>query len=65
MQVRIHGYELTLRLADAEKIEVVPAQEYETRSESSGRSRLLSLAEKREEIGSRNLEPADQDPSVG
>ena len=25
MEVRIHGYELTLRLADAEKIEVMPA----------------------------------------
>jgi len=28
MQVRIHGYELTLRLADAEQITVVPASEY-------------------------------------
>ena len=24
MELRIHGYELTLRLADAEKIEVIP-----------------------------------------
>ena len=27
MEIRIHGYELTLRLADADQIEVVPAEE--------------------------------------
>ena len=27
MELRIHGYELTLRLADAEKIEVLPVNE--------------------------------------
>ena len=34
MEVQIHGYELTLRLADAEKIEVVPAGEYESQEEN-------------------------------
>ncbi|MDY5648077.1 MAG: FeoB small GTPase domain-containing protein, partial [Lachnospiraceae bacterium] len=27
MELRVHGYELTLRLADAEKIEMIPAKE--------------------------------------
>ncbi|MCQ2419471.1 MAG: ferrous iron transport protein B [Clostridia bacterium] len=30
MELRIHGYELTLRLADAEKIEIGPAEERKT-----------------------------------
>ncbi|WP_019849241.1 FeoB small GTPase domain-containing protein [Desulfitobacterium sp. PCE1] len=33
MEVRIHGYELTLRLADAEKIEILPVDEVEQLSE--------------------------------
>lgn len=34
MELRIHGYELTLRLADAEKIEVDPQKILESRKES-------------------------------
>ena len=43
MEVRIHGYELTLRLADAEKITVVPASEYEAEQDTGVKNRLLSL----------------------
>ena len=35
MEIRIHGYELTLRLADADKIEVVTVEEYEAQSASA------------------------------
>lgn len=31
MELQIHGYELTLRLSDAEKIEIVPAQPHQTK----------------------------------
>ena len=40
MEVRIHGYELTLRLADAEKIEVMPAGEYEAQQESGEKKKI-------------------------
>ena len=45
MEVRIHGYELTLRLADAEKIEVAAAEEFEAQSEKGIKEQLSSLAE--------------------
>lgn len=35
MEVRIHGYELTLRLADAEKIEILPVDDVEQLAEKS------------------------------
>jgi len=47
MQVRIHGYELTLRLADAEQITVVPASEYEAEQDTGVKNRLLSLGKNR------------------
>ena len=37
IELRVHGYELTLRLADAEKIDVEPVQEWE--AEKSGEVR--------------------------
>lgn len=40
MEVRIHGYELTLRLADAEKIEILPVAEAEPSAESSKKREL-------------------------
>jgi len=43
MEVRIHGYELTLRLADAEEITVVPASEYSAGQDTGVKNRLLSL----------------------
>ncbi|MBQ9038255.1 MAG: ferrous iron transport protein B [Clostridia bacterium] len=46
MEVRIHGYELTLRLADAEKIEVVPASEYAPEQEKGLRKQIISLKAK-------------------
>lgn len=39
MEVRLHGYELTLRLADAEQIEVVPAGKRKTPYSENGRSK--------------------------
>ena len=51
MEVRIHGYELTLRLADAGKIEVVPADEYEEQPEKNTKNRLFSLKERDETEG--------------
>ena len=36
MELRIHGYELTLRLADAEKIEVEPVQETRSKETRQG-----------------------------
>lgn len=39
MEVRLHGYELTLRLADAEQIEVVPVDKRKTPSSENGRSK--------------------------
>ena len=48
MEVRIHGYELTLRLADAAKIEVVPADEHEVQAESNVKNRLFSAGEHKE-----------------
>ena len=38
MELRIHGYELTLRLADAEKIEVRPAEESDMPAVEPGKS---------------------------
>ena len=51
MEVRIHGYELTLRLADAAKIEVVPADEHEVQAESNVKNRLFSAGEHKEKEG--------------
>ena len=42
MEVRIHGYELTLRLADAEKIDVVAVSAEEGRREAAVKVELLS-----------------------
>lgn len=39
MEVRLHGYELTLRLADAEQIEVVPVGKRKTPYSENGRSK--------------------------
>ena len=39
MEVQIHGYELTLRLADAGKIEVVPADQYDAQPEKDAKNR--------------------------
>lgn len=51
MEVSIHGYELTLRLADAEKIEVVPADEYEAQQDSgeSKKTHLFGVDRQNEE----------------
>ena len=51
MEIRIHGYELTLRLADAEKIEVVPVDEYETPSKNDVKNRLFSSVAHEENEG--------------
>ena len=47
MEVRIHGYELTLRLADAERIGVVPVSEYIPQQKAGVKNRLLSLGRAR------------------
>lgn len=39
MELRVHGYELTLRLADAEKIEIEPVEAPKDRSLSAARNR--------------------------
>lgn len=39
IELRLHGYELTLRLADAEKIEVVPSDEESAESSANFRSK--------------------------
>jgi ferrous iron transport protein B len=48
MEVQIHGYELTLRLADAEKIGVVPADQYDAKPESTAKRRGFFSGENRE-----------------
>ena len=55
MEVRIHGYELTLRLADARKIEVVPAGAYEKQAEDDGNSRILTPGREKEETKKKAL----------
>ena len=47
MEVRVYGYELTLRLADAERIGVVPASEYIPQQKTGVKNRLLSLGRAR------------------
>ena len=59
MEVQIHGYELTLRLADAEKIEVVPAGEYESQEENDIKNRLLSAGESKGKERKEKPLPAD------
>ena len=49
MEVRIHGYELTLRLADAEKIEVMPAGEYEAQQESGEKKKIYLFGGNRQD----------------
>lgn len=49
MEIRIHGYELTLRLADAEKIDVVPASEYEPEQEKGLKDIVLSPKAKQDQ----------------
>lgn len=39
MELRIHGYELTLRLADAEKIEIQPVSAQPAQKNRSGQGR--------------------------
>ena len=51
MELEIHGYELTLRLADADKIEVAPVTEGE--KESSGQDNGKALADAVKGVGSR------------
>ena len=57
MEIRIHGYELTLRLADAGKIDVVPVEEYEAQSESDVKKGLFSIGGREEKKG--NVLPDD------
>ena len=42
MELRIHGYELTLRLADAEKIDVLPAEKQAAAPEKSSKVKLYT-----------------------
>ena len=43
MELRIHGYELTLRLADAEKIEIEPVEKPKEKPAEQGKKRRTSL----------------------
>ena len=59
MEVRLHGYELTLRLADAEKIEVVPASEYESAQEKGMTGQIHSLKVKQDQEKAEERLPED------
>lgn len=39
MELRVHGYELTLRLADAEKIEICPVENQKRQKQKNKRKR--------------------------
>ena len=55
MELRLHNYELTLRLADAEKIEIVPTEEYEPQAETVGKKGLSSLEAREEKKAERRM----------
>ncbi|MDO4516327.1 MAG: ferrous iron transport protein B [Bacillota bacterium] len=62
MELRIHGYELTLRLADAEKINIQPAPRREARPQETTPSQGESLAHPGLGEGGKYHVKADENP---
>lgn len=62
MELRIHGYELTLRLSDAAQIEVAPAEESAAPAPAEKRERLRSTAHPGLGEGGRYHVKADENP---
>ena len=56
MELRVHGYELTLRLADAEKIEIIPIAGEKGADSRKNKDRSL---EKMEESGLKTISKGD------
>ena len=59
IELLIHGYKLTLRLADAEKIETEPAENKKQSKEESAAEKAAQAAAPEKED---SAEPAEEDP---